>query len=186
MLQTGDLDLAFRTYWNDMDSCIQAKAYWSLLHVTVCLPDICAALQSAKGESSKKMYIVWCEQYFNDKRLSGDERYLMRCKLLHQGRAKANQKGRYGEFAFGQPDQQTGYTDHMRVCDNTLHVDVGELATETKDAVEKWIKERKTSPKAVESVNVVKNLPLLVSVNPFVVSNGLTIHTNAIIFTKTN
>ena len=46
MLKQKLLDKAFQTYWEDMERCRGAKAYWCLLHVTVCFPDICAALQS--------------------------------------------------------------------------------------------------------------------------------------------
>lgn len=46
MLQKGTLSSAFTIYWEDMNRCRAGKAYWCLLHVTVCLPDICAALQS--------------------------------------------------------------------------------------------------------------------------------------------
>ena len=64
MLQPGMLEAAFQTYWKDMDRCCQAKAYWSLLHVTVCLPDICAALQSPDGKTdgkNRQLYISWCD-----------------------------------------------------------------------------------------------------------------------------
>ena len=188
MLQTGDLDQAFQTYWDDMDRCRQAKAYWSLLHVTVCLPDICAALQSANGETNKRLYIAWCERYFCDPGLTGCERYRMRCKVLHQGRAKTNQLGRYGAFAFGQP-AQSGAVDHMRVDAHTLHVDVGELATEMRDAVEGWIRALEARPTAVEAVNVARNLLSLVRVTPFVVSQAFPAPTGSIvttIFNKTN
>lgn len=62
MLKRGDLDQAFQTYWDDIGRCRQAKAYWSLLHVTICLPAICAALQAINGEAGKKLYIAWCDQ----------------------------------------------------------------------------------------------------------------------------
>jgi hypothetical protein len=169
MLRTGDLGQAFKIYWDDIDRCRRAEAYWSLLHVTICLPDICGALQSASGEAKPRLYIAWCDLYFSDPRLTGSEHYLMRCKVLHQGRAKTN-RCRYGAFAFGQP-AQSGAVDHMRLdAHHTLHLDVGELATETTDAVEKWIKRLEAKPTSDEALNVTKNLESLVRVTPFVVS----------------
>ena len=35
MLTQGLLDPAFRIYWDEMDRCRSARAYWALLHVTV-------------------------------------------------------------------------------------------------------------------------------------------------------
>jgi len=172
MLQTGNLDEVFQTYWGDMEKCRQAKAYWSLLHVTICLPHICVALQSEDGEAKKKMYIAWCDRYFSNPYLTGSERYRMRCKVLHQGRAKTNQLGRYRAFTFGQ-SAQSGAVDHMRVDGYTLHIDVGELATETRGAVEGWIRELEARPTSVEALNVSRNLPLLVTVTPFVVTQAL-------------
>jgi hypothetical protein len=58
MLQTGELGKAFKIYWDDVERCRLAEAYWSLLHVTICLPDICAALQSPNGETNGKLYIA--------------------------------------------------------------------------------------------------------------------------------
>jgi hypothetical protein len=93
----------------------------------------------------------------------------MRCKVLHQGRAKTN-RCRYGAFAFGQP-AESGAVDHMREdAHHKLHLDVGELATEMTNAVEKWIKRLEAKPRSDEALNVAKNLESLVRVTPFVVS----------------
>ena len=187
MLKIGDLGKAFQTYWDDMDKCRQAKAYWTLLHVTICLPDICAALQSADGQARSDTYIRWCDQYFSEPRLTGSERYRMRCKVLHQGRATTDQPGRYTGFAFGQP-ATSGAIDHMRSDGQTLHLDVGELATETRGAVERWIKDLEARPSSVEAANVAKNLQSLVRVIPFVVSQAVGAPTVSIMTTymKTN
>src|SRR5438128_1754411 len=134
------LAAAFKTYWDDMEKCRAAKAYWSLLHVTICLPDICAALQWPDAETTRARYIAWAEQFLHDPILTGAERYRMRCKVLHQGRARTNQPGRYSGFAFGQPSE-TGEVDHNRVDGSILHLDVGKLADETKAGVERWIAE---------------------------------------------
>ena len=87
MLTPGSPGQAFSAYWQDMDRCRNARAFWSLLHVTICLPDICAALQSENGETKGARYISWCDKYLLNPMLSGSERYQMRCKVLHQGRA---------------------------------------------------------------------------------------------------
>src|SRR2546428_8678746 len=114
MLKLGELDNAFQTYWSDMERCRKGRAYWSLLHVTVCLPDICAALQSSDARTSGRRYIDWCDRHLADAALSGEERYWMRCKVLHEGRASTGNPGRYSGFAFTQP-APNGQVDHRRV-----------------------------------------------------------------------
>src|SRR5258706_13882456 len=108
------LRTAFRMYWDDMDRCRNGNAYWSLLHVTVCLPDICASLGSDNGETSRTRYVAWCDRYLPDPLLSGPERYRMRCEVLHHARASTDQPGRYIGFSFGQPTP-SGQEDHRRV-----------------------------------------------------------------------
>jgi hypothetical protein len=164
MLKAGMLVSAFDTYWSDMDRCGRAGAYWSLLHVTVCLPDICAALESNSGEATGPQYIAWCDRYLVDTLLSGAERYRMRCKVLHQGRATTDQPGgRYVGFSFGQPSA-TGEVDHRRVDGDALNLDVGMLADEMKVGVNRWIQSLETNPSGGEARNAVRNLPSLVQV----------------------
>lgn len=164
MLKQQSLKSAFQTYWDDMERCRLAKAYWSLLHVTVCLADICAALEAPNGKATGKRYVDWCDKYLVNPLLVGAERYNMRCKVLHQGRATTDKNERYTGFAFGQPSD-TGDVDHMRTEVGTLHLDVGELAKETKQGVEAWIYWLNGNPTSPEAINVEKNLPSLVRVS---------------------
>jgi hypothetical protein len=75
MLTPGELDNVFQMYWDDMERCRTGRAYWSLLHVTVCLPDICAALESVDGRTLGRLYIAWCDTYLSDALLTAEERY---------------------------------------------------------------------------------------------------------------
>ena len=138
MLKKGRLSNAFKMYFDDAQRSLEAKAYWCLLHITVCLPDVCAALQSRNGETDAEKYKKWCDKYFKQDALTGIERYEIRCKILHQGRSRASKKLRYTGFAFGQPDA-FGRVDHLRVDGCTLHIDVGELHRETRNAIRAWI-----------------------------------------------
>jgi len=92
----------------------------------------------------------------------------MRCKLLHQGRASRDRRGRYSGFSFGQPSGD-GVVDHLRVERRVLHLDVDELLKETKDAVERWIKSLETNPLGRKARDVEKHLKSLVKVKPAVI-----------------
>ena len=162
-MNPGDLKKAFEPYFAEMEICRNGKAYWALLHVTVCLPDICAALESANGEAAGKLYIAWCDKYLPKPILSAKERYSMRCTILHQGRSSLPQPGRYTRFVFGQPSPG-GDIDHNRIQGTVLHLDVGELAIEMKNGVEKWLIQIEGNPKSAISKNVDNNLQSLVRV----------------------
>ncbi len=158
----------FETYWDDMNRCRTAGAHWSLLHVTVCLPDICAALQAHRGKTSGDLYKSWCATFLTDPLLTSDERWEMRNKVLHQGRARTSKRGRYSGYAFGSPSA-TGRTDHKRLEHSTLHLDVGELANEMKAAVVAWIDWLEANKNSQEARNVRANLPSMIEVSRVVV-----------------
>lgn len=166
MVKAGDVGAAFQIYWDEMARCRSAKTYWALLHVTVCLPDICAALQAPNGETTGALYIAWCEQHLQDPILTGAERYVMRCKVLHQGRASIGHPGRYSGFSFAQPATD-GQVDHRRVEGTTLVLDVGRLADEVREGVERWIQALESGPTGSLATNVEKNLGSLVRVRQF-------------------
>jgi hypothetical protein len=165
MLTRGALDKVFQMYWDDMGRCRAGGAYWSLLHVTVCLPDICAALESDNGKTNGERYINWCGDYLRDVMLTGEERYWMRCKVLHEGRAQTGRPGRYTGFAFTQP-AATGDVDHRRVDGTTLVLDVGKLSAEYERGVRDWIRIVEAGPANQIAPNVAKNLQTVVRVRP--------------------
>lgn len=163
MVSKGTLKNRFDVYWREMERCRKSKAYWALLHVTVCLPDICAALESSDGRTNGTRYKKWCNRYASDPALTGEERWDMRCKVLHQGRGKIGTGGRYSKYTFSQP-APTGEKDHKRRERSTLHLDVGEMAREISTAVEDWINWVEANPMSSEARAVEKNLPSLVTV----------------------
>lgn len=103
MLVKGSLESKLKVYKDEMDACRKARTFWALLHVVVCLPDICAALQSDDGRTSSKRYKDWCREYYPDPSLTPDEVYGIRCKVLHEGRSSAVPPARYAGYAFSQP-----------------------------------------------------------------------------------
>jgi hypothetical protein len=164
LLKPGDLSKAFKVYWDDAERCCKAKAYWCLLHVTVCLPDVCAALQSPNGKATSQRYEKWCNKYFNPNALTGLERYEIRCKILHQGRARSANPGRYSNFSFGQPDA-SGRVDHLRIDGRTLHLDVVQMYNETRQAIRAWILELEGSGPSAKANSAANNLLSLVRVS---------------------
>jgi hypothetical protein len=164
MLQPGQLRTAFSPYLQDMECCRAARAHWCLLHVVLCLPDICGALESPSGEAAKTRYIEWCDKYLRRPALAGVEVYRMRCKVLHQGRARGDGTGRYERFAFGKP--AGGVIDHLRVDGDALHVDVESLLSDLLAALDRWIGELESDPSGPAAGHVSTNLAKLVRITP--------------------
>lgn len=176
MLAKGQLDAAFTVYWDEMKRCRQASAYWSLLHVTVCLPDICGALESPNGEASGKRYQSWCSRYLPQQLLTAAERYEMRCIVLHQGRAGLSKTCRYSGFSFAQPGPN-GQTDHGRLEGAVLVVDVDRLSHETETGMRDWIQAVEAAPAGREAINILKNLPSLVKVQSKTLGSATSVST---------
>ena len=172
VLKPGQLDHALQPYWHEMRTCRQHRAYWALLHVTVCLPDICSALESESGRAKRKKYENWCERYLTHPKLSAAERYDMRCLVLHEGRTETREPARYERYSFGQPTY-AGQADHMRVEERTLHIDVDRLSQEVQNAAGRWIEEMEAESSGHRGEYVAANLSSLVRVEHPRVLKGL-------------
>ena len=166
MLSIGELEKVFATYWDEMDRCRSARAYWALLHITVCMPDICGALESLNGEASGQKYIEWFNRYWSDPVLNGDECYRMRCKVLHQARSLTDRPGRYDGIAFGQPSND-GQIYHKQVSNRILHLDVGEFEKELRAGIKKWIRDTESQNDTIKSGNVENNIRDVVKVTQY-------------------
>lgn len=94
----AQLEQAFEVYLGEMACCDTAKCYWALLHLVIIMPDICAALESTRGEAKPKYYMDWCRRYLASPSISPKEWYEIRNLILHQGRTK-KLKGRYAGYS---------------------------------------------------------------------------------------
>src|SRR5436190_15604438 len=84
MKDIDELTSAFAVYYSEMDRCEKAGAYWALLHLTLVLPDICAALESDPKAKVGTRYIDWCAAHFlSNPRLTAGDRYQMRNAVIH-------------------------------------------------------------------------------------------------------
>jgi hypothetical protein len=166
-LTIADLEAAFTTYFEEMARCEQSKCYWALLHMLVALPDICAALQSASGDAGDGgPYRAWCKDNFAGSYLSPDDRYGIRCALLHQGRTTAP-GGRYLSYSFVQPSA-SGSVVHNWVTpgDRNITLDVGEMARDTKAAMRSWFQRLQLPGNKARLTYVERHLPHLARERP--------------------
>ncbi len=73
---------------HDIEKALQAHLYYLALVVTMTLPDICAALESPDGATSKIRYIAWYNTHLAQHYtyLSAEDCYGIRCGMVHQGK----------------------------------------------------------------------------------------------------
>src|SRR5215472_14803882 len=91
----SQLEQAFATYFSEMDKCKTSGCHLALLHIVVVLPNICAALESQNGEADGNAYKRWCGERLPSHVLSPDERWEMRCALVHEGKTLPDSRARY-------------------------------------------------------------------------------------------
>jgi len=162
------LEEAFRVYLDEMDRCVQGKCYWALLHLAVVIPDICGALEAQNGEATKAGYVDWCGRMFPPSPpapLLPDDRYVIRCILLHQGRTLAS-KGQYAYYKFTPPPPIGVRVHGTQFASDQITLDVVEMAEETKRALRKWFQDLQDPTEAQRAAGVAKNLSALVTVKP--------------------
>jgi hypothetical protein len=163
----ADLESAFRTYFEEIERCKKHKCYWALLHMIVTLPDICAALQSDSGDAGNGgPYRAWCKDNFVGNYLTPEDRYGIRCALLHQGRTIPT-GGRYASYSFVQPSP-SGEIAHNLVTpgERNMTLDVGEMARDTEAAMLTWFKRLQLPGSAQRLANVERHLPGLAREKP--------------------
>jgi len=75
------------TIFDEIERALEADLAYAAVVAALTLPDICYALSTAKGVSSKAGYAEWYDKNYPDyaEHLSGEEVYKLRCGVLHQG-----------------------------------------------------------------------------------------------------
>ena len=118
--------------------------YWAALFLTLTLPSICGALESADGCDNRNKYKKWFERNVTGLQLTPEDCYKLRCALLHQGRARPTQ-GTYSRVLFTFPTAN-GCTFHDNVINDALNLDVVLFCETLVAAAEKWLDHVKDSP----------------------------------------
>jgi hypothetical protein len=72
----------------EIEKALKAGLYYIAVMMALALPDICAALESANGETSGPKYKSWYVTNFGVRypKLSANDCYKLRCGIVHQGR----------------------------------------------------------------------------------------------------
>ena len=72
-----------KTVLSEIEKCVNLGLYQSALGMTLCIPDMCGALESENGYASRERYKKWFERNVNaNVGLSSDDCYFFRCSFL--------------------------------------------------------------------------------------------------------
>jgi hypothetical protein len=174
----GDLQNAFGEYLRQMERLHAAPGlYWALLHIVVLIPDICGSLEASDGEASGDAYKSWCRRYLTADPLTDplnpEERWWMRCALLHTGRSgpSASKPSRYKAYEFHHEEcplhgQEMGQEQPRERL--PVHLDVPVLYRGTLAGMNKWFEDVMAGARGTEFVAT--HLPRMLRVRPSVAS----------------
>src|SRR5258706_12317035 len=114
--------------------------YYVALFAALAIPDICGALESADGESAGAKYAVWFDRHIAPRYgglLSGEDAYLFRCSMLHQGTTQ-HPKSSFKRFLFVEPGA-TGSVFHNNILNDALNIDVRIFVRDVVEAALQWL-----------------------------------------------
>ena len=155
----ADLDSAFSLYFDEISHCRAAGNYLALLHLLVSLPDVCAALQDDNGRTSNVRYQAWCRYFGTDPRFTPEDRYALRCAVLHQGKTTMDRGGQYRSYSILLPstDLIVDLVSDFGGGRYNYGVHVDELISQTRTAIREWFADVQTDARRRQ--NVERHLP---------------------------
>ncbi|WP_279025099.1 hypothetical protein [Gibbsiella quercinecans] len=159
-----------------LEMSIKTKNWYSVLFISLTLPDICGKIEEPNSNSSKQRTINWCDKYLtpiytstigHSRRvsvfLSGSDFYALRCAYLHEGSSDiTSQRARevLENFLFIQPIDGEGYI-HRNRLDNTLQLQVDEFGKDVLNAVQSWLNDIKDNPEKTNKINSLLEIKML-------------------------
>ncbi|MFD0768880.1 hypothetical protein ACFQZ1_08130 [Bacillus sp. CGMCC 1.60114] len=123
--------------FNEIERGLDAGVYHLSLGIALCIPDICAALQSEDGKTSGRKYKEWYNNYVGNKlMMSADDCYYFRCSFLHQGSTQ-HEKSNYKRIIFAEPGPNVF---HNNVINDALNIDVKIFCNDLITSARQWLK----------------------------------------------
>jgi hypothetical protein len=130
-------DSSMEDLFNEIERGLDAGVYHLSLGIALCIPDICAALQSDDGKTNGKKYKEWYNRYVGDKIvMTADDCYYFRCSFLHQGSTQ-HEKSQYGRIIFVEPNPMGVF--HNNVLEGALNIDVRIFCRDLINSARQWL-----------------------------------------------
>lgn len=135
-----------------IESCLERELFIVALHSTLTIPDICGALESTDGISTKEKYKTWFDnnlvkispdKYGSNTNFSADDCYNYRCAILHLGKTN-NGKIPFKKILFLEKPKTSGIESlHMvnvgsETVNKSLLINIEAFCRDMINAVNKW------------------------------------------------
>lgn len=146
-----------RELLKQIEAGLSNNLYFLSLFVSLTIPDICAAMESANGRTTNTRYKAWFNKHFAPRNprkygagtnFTADDCYNFRCAILHQGRTN-NGKTPYKRIMFFEPGT---FSIGLHSCvvgsktkEKSLVIDVKVFCADMVQGAKDWIKVNENS-----------------------------------------
>ena len=123
---------------------LQSNLYYLSLFAALTIPDICAALSSADGETTGPKYMAWFDKYVAPRykgTVNGQICWFYRCSVLHQGSSQ-HPKSPYKRIIFLEP---SGNILHNNILNDALNIDVRIFCADIVAGARAWLAENENT-----------------------------------------
>ncbi|MFW6573435.1 hypothetical protein ACOCJL_03485 [Acinetobacter baumannii] len=160
-----------------LEKSIETENWYSVLFISLSLPDICGKIDEPNENSSKQRTINWFNKYIkpyytvkydydqNERIfLSGADFYALRCAYLHEGSNDiTNQRAQetLDKFQFIQPIANNGVIIHQNLNGKILQLQVSEFGKEIIAALKIWSYEISGDSEKIDKVNKLLNIEII-------------------------
>ncbi|MGH2656903.1 MAG: hypothetical protein ACRDIZ_09465 [Actinomycetota bacterium] len=134
-----------RDFFDQIEAAVDARLYYVSLMCALAIPDVCGGMEAEDGQATKARYIEWFDRHMGQLyagTLSGEDCYLLRCAMLHQGSLR-HPKATYERVIFLEPG--TGPILHMNVVMDALNIDASIFCRDMIEAGREWLAQAEQS-----------------------------------------
>lgn len=146
-----------------IEEALDAHLYYLAVMCALTMPDICSALESEDGRTTRAKYMSWCDSWLMNSypHLISADLYSLRCGIVHQGKS-GHPKMPYSRVVFTLPvPNKTIF--HNNIVNDALNLDAVIFCRDMINSVFRWYDQKK------DAIYVKANLPRVVRLYP----NGL-------------
>jgi len=129
-----------RDFLYQIQNALDSGLYYLAVFACLIVPDICGAVQSTDGTANQRKYKEWFDKYVGynyPADFTGQDCYLLRCSLLHQGTSQ-HHRSRYSRVILVEP---WGNVIHLGILDDALTLDIKTFCTEILAGARSWLDE---------------------------------------------
>ena len=130
---------------------LQANLYYLSLIAALSVPDMCAALSSPDGKTTRIKYAAWFDQNVAPKyhgNLDGQTCYQFRCSLLHEGSTQ-HSRSPYTRVFFLEPGTNSNIFHNCLFTHSTataLNIDIRFFCIDMVRSAESWLALNESTP----------------------------------------